>query len=414
MLQPLNEDDIKKYVAATLCRSESYIVPLAAVIQSKTAGNPFYMREMLDSCHRKQCIYYDYKESGWCYDLDKIFHQFETKSYHDTLDTAFVTSRLHELPPSSRSILAWASLIGHSFSFELVQRLLSGEFDFDDSDPDADMTCPPLVSYSAQDAIEGLQAAIQAYIIVSTQDDDRFRFAHDRYMQAATSLGNCNAPKMHFIIARTLLKYSSSEERAQPDIAEHIGASIDIIRTRVLHRQSFRTLLADCAQSAAERGARPTAARYYKNCFALLQDNPWTDGLPDVYYDETLQLHVRAAETYLYMGQYSEAKRVLANVFTYANTPVDKSPAWVLQSRIYAQEGDSPAAFRALKHCLEALDIAVDDEPSYEKCDAEFERLSLKVQSMRFDDIINRSTKRDSNFAAVGAVLVETISAAFW
>ncbi|KAL5318468.1 hypothetical protein ACEPPN_013529 [Leptodophora sp. 'Broadleaf-Isolate-01'] len=413
-LQPLNEDDIKKYVAATLCRSETYIVPLAAVIQSKTAGNPFYMREMLDSCHRKQCIYYDYKESGWCYDLDKIFRHFEAKSYHDTLDSAFVTSRLNELPPASRSILAWASLIGHSFSFELVQRLLSGEFHYDDSDPYVEDKCPPLLSYSAQDAIEGLQAAIQAYIIVATQDDDRFRFAHDRYMQAATTLGDCNAPKMHFIIARTLLKYSSTAERAQSDSAEHIGESIDIIKRRVLHRQSFRRLLADCAQSAAERGARPTAARYYKHCFALLQDDPWTDGLPDVYYDETLQLHTRAAETYLYMEHYSEAKKLLANVFKCAKTPVDKSPAWVLRSRVYAQEGDSAAAFRALKQCLQALDIAVDDDPTYDKCDMAFERLSLKIQSMPVDDLMDRPMTKDSDFAAIGAVLVETISAAYW
>ncbi|CZT04230.1 related to histidine kinase tcsA protein [Rhynchosporium graminicola] len=417
VLKPLSEDDIKKYVAATLSRSEEYIVPLAAVIQSKTAGNPFYMREMLDSCHRKHCIYYDYKESGWCYNLDKIFRQFETKSYHDTLDSAFITSRLNELPTSSRSILAWASLIGHSFSFELVQRLLSGEFDYDDSDPkekdDMDRR-PPLVSCSPQDAIEGLQAAIQAYIIIATQDDDRFRFAHDRYMQAATTLGDSNTAKMHFIIARTILKYSSSVDQAQSDCAEHIGESIDIIRRRVLHRQSFRKLLADCAQSAAERGARPTAARYYKHCFALLQNDPWTDDLPDVYYDETLQLHIRAAETYLYMGSYPEAKRLLSNVFKYAKTPVDKSPAWVLQSRVYAQEGDGSAAFRSLKQCLQALNIAVDDEPSYEKCDMEFERLSLKIQSMPVNDILNRKTTKDSNFAAVGAVLVETISAAYW
>ncbi|KAL2069832.1 hypothetical protein VTL71DRAFT_14511 [Oculimacula yallundae] len=417
VLKPLNEDDIKKYVATTLCRSEEYIVPLAAVIQSKTAGNPFYMREMLDSCHRKQCIYYNYKESGWCYDLDKIFQQFETKSYHDTLDSAFITGRLNELPSASRSILAWASLIGHSFSFELVQRLLSGEFDYDDSDPDSEdgtERCSPFVSYSPQDAIEGLQAAIQAYIIVSTQDDDRFRFAHDRYMQAATTLGDPNTSKMHFIIARTILKYSSTADQSQSDCAEHIGESIDIIRKRVLHRQSYRKLLADCAQSAAERGARPTAARYYKHCFALLQDDSWNDNSPDAYYDETLQLHIRAAETYLYMGQYPEAKRLLSNVFKYAKTAVDKSPAWVLQSRVYGQEGDGQAAFRSLKQCLQALNIAVDDEPSYEKCDAEFERLSLKIQSMPVNDILNRKMTKDPNFAAVGAVLVETISAAYW
>ncbi|PBP18289.1 hsp90-like protein [Diplocarpon rosae] len=413
-LRPLNEDDIKKYVAATLCRSEAYIVPLASVIQSKTAGNPFYIREMLNSCHRKQCIYYDYQEREWRYDLDKIFKQFNTKSYHEILDNAFVTSRLGELPPASRSILAWASLIGQFFSFELIQRLLSGEFDYDDSAPNMGIDHPYSLSQSQHNAVEGLQAAIQAYIITATQDDDIFRFAHDRYMQAATTLGECNAPKMHFIIARTLLKYNSTGDRERSKIAEHICESINIIRRQVLHRQSFRTLLADCAQSATQRGARPTAARFYNNCFALLQDDPWTDGLPDVYYDETLQLHRIAAETYLYLGQYKEARQLIASVFKHARTPVDKSPAWVLQSRVHAQEGDSSAAFRALKECLAALDIEVDDHPSFEKCDREFERLYLNIKSMDENDIINRPMKMDAKCAVVGAVLVESIAAAFW
>lgn len=205
-LKPLCEDDITKYVAQTLCRDEADIVPLAAVIQSKTAGNPFFMREMLDTCHRKQCIYYDYKESGWCYDLDKIFRQFETKSYHDTLNSAFITSRLTELPPASRAILAWASLIGHSFSFELIQRLLNGEFDYDESDDAvSDIEKPLKLTFSQQEVVEGLQSSIQAYIILGTQDDDKFRFVHDRYMQAAFELRECNMPKMHFIIASTRL-----------------------------------------------------------------------------------------------------------------------------------------------------------------------------------------------------------------
>lgn len=327
-----------QYVAATLCRPKLDIIPLAAVIQSKTAGNPFYMREMLDTCHRKQCIWYDYRDNGWCYDLDRIFKRFETKSYHDTLNSEFVTSRLNELPPPSRSILAWASLIGTSFSFELIQRLLSGEFDYDDSESSKLESMKPYsLSHSQQDAVEGLQAAIQAYIIVATQDDDRFRFAHDRYIQAAASLRECNGPKMHFIIAQTLLKYYSADERSRETTASHICESIQIINQRVIHKQSFRAILFGCAQAAAESGARPTAAKFYATCFALLQQDPWKDGDVDVYYEETLQLYIRAAECYLYMGNYSEAKRLLITVFESARTPVDKAPAWVLQSRIFAQ-----------------------------------------------------------------------------
>ncbi|KAG0645354.1 Hybrid signal transduction histidine kinase K [Hyphodiscus hymeniophilus] len=413
-LNPLTEEDILEYVSATLCRPKHDIVPLAAVIQSKTAGNPFYMREMLVTCHRKQCLWYSYRENAWQYDLDRIFKQFETENYHDTLNSEFVTSRLKELPISSRSILAWASLIGTSFSFDLIQRLLSGEFDYDDPHSPEDPANTSSLSHSQKDAVEGLQAAIQAYIIVATQDDDKFRFAHDRYVQAAAALREENSPKMHFIIAQTLLKYYSANERSRETTASHICESVDIITKQVLYRHSFRQLLFECAQEAAESGARPTASKFYSNCFKLLQDNPWEDGAPDVYYEETLQLCVRAAETYLYMSQYSEAKQLLKTVFDNAKTPVDKAPAWVLQSRVYAQEGDSPAAFSSLKRCLAALDVEMDANPSFQKCDAEFERLSLKIQAMDTDDLINKNMTKDSNLAAVGAVLVETISAAFW
>ena len=383
---------------------ENYVLTF---VKSKTAGNPFYMREMLNTCHRKQCIYYDYRETRWRYDLDRIFEIFETKSYHDTLNSEFVSNRLGELPPASRAILIWASLIGTSFSFEVIQRLLSGEFDYESS-----ATLSVSLSHSQQDTVEGLQAAIQAYIIVATQEDDRFRFAHDRYMQVAAAMREGNEPKMHFIIAQTLIKYSP-EERHQDTIASHICESISVIKQRVAHRQSFRKILFDCAQSAAENGARQTASKYYEGCFALLQADPWHNGA-DIYYEETLRLFTRAAECYLYMGDSHKANQLLTTIFENSRTPVDKAPAWVLQSRILAQEGDSPAAFQALKWCLSALDITVDDNPSFEKCDAEFERLSLKIQSFDQDDLINRNVLKGSNLSAVGAVLVETVNAAFW
>lgn len=412
-LNPLSEEDTRKYVAATLCRNEADIVPLAGIIKSKTAGNPFYMREMLNSCYRKQCIYYDYKESGWRYNVDKIFQEFNGSIYEDSLESEFIMSRLEELPPISRAILGWASIVGNSFSFKLIRRLLGGEFDYEDAAQNAEISqLRPY--YSQQDTIEGLQAAIQANIIVATQDDERFCFTHDRYLQAATSLGVYAAPKMHFIIAQTLLKYFFMEDRDREIISMHISESISIIKARVVHRYHFRKVLFECAQLAAESGAINTAVRNYNKCFELLQDNHWEHGEVDVYYDETLQLHIRAAECHLYTGHYSEARKLLANVFSRAHTEVEKAPAWVLGSRIYAQEGDSLSAFRALKSCLAGLGIDVDDEPSFEKCDTDFERLIVKIQSMDVENLTNRPVSKDSDLSAVGAVLVETISAAYW
>jgi predicted ATPase len=61
-LRPFTEADTAEYVAETLHRNEEYILPLVAVIQEKSHGNPFYIREILDSCYRKHCVYYCWRE----------------------------------------------------------------------------------------------------------------------------------------------------------------------------------------------------------------------------------------------------------------------------------------------------------------------------------------------------------------
>lgn len=413
-LAPLNEDDIVQYVSTTLCRPRDEILSLALVIQSKTAGNPFYIREMLSACHRKKCIWYDYRDSMWHFDLDRLFEQFRGEKDYDVLDTGFITRRLDELPPAARTMLAWAALLGNSFSFELICRLMGGEFDYEDEDSAGHCVDHRRRGYSHTEAIAGLQAAIQAYIIVASEIDDRFRFAHDRFVQAAAELKECSSRKMHFIIAQTLLKYYSHEVRLRDNTAFHICEALDIIKRRVKHRRRFRKLLVDCAQFSTENGARPTAAKYYKAAVNLLQPDPWVEGAEDVSYDETIQLYLRSAECHLFMGQHQPAHDLLTVIFRNAKTAIDKAPAFVLQSRIFSQNGNAQAAVLSLKECLAALGVELDEEPTYEKCDQKFEKLSIQIQSMDRSALLNLNQPSDPTLASIGAVLSETASAAWW
>jgi signal transduction histidine kinase/predicted ATPase/CheY-like chemotaxis protein/serine/threonine protein kinase len=413
-LAPLNEDDIVEYVSKTLCRPRDEILSLAVVIQSKTAGNPFYIREMLSASYRKKCIWYDYRDSMWHYDLDRLFEEFRGEKDYDVLDTGFITRRLDELPASARTMLAWAAMLGSTFSFELTCRLMGGEFEYEDENFSERCLEQHRKSYSQHEAIEGLEAAIQAYIIVASEVDDRFRFAHDRYVHAAASLKECSAKRMHFIIAQTLLKYYSHDARLQDNTAFHICESLDIVNQRVKHRSRFRQLLIDCAQSSTENGARPTAAKYYNAAVRLLQDDPWVEGAEDVSYDETIQLYLRSAECYLFMGQHQPAHDLLSVIFRNARTPIDKAPAFVLQSRIFSQNGNAQAAVVSLRECLGALGVELEEEPTYEKCDKRFEALSVQIQTMDRSALLNRDGYPDPTLASIGAVLSETASAAWW
>lgn len=411
-LQPLSEDDIVQYVSTTLSRSKEEVLPLALVLQSKTAGNPFYMREMLNACNRKKCIWYDYRDSQWHFDLDRLFDQFRGERGYDVLDTSFITRRLSELPPASRAILAWAAMFGQSFSFSLITRLLTSEFI--KQIEDADGVSFPLRPYTPQDIIEGLQAAIQAYIIVPSDSDDRFRFAHDRYIQASMALKECNTRKMHFVIAQTLMKYPKSDSRSRDSTVQHICEAVDLIRRHIKIRRPFRDLLFDCAQQATENGARPTAAKYYSSAVALLQPNAWGDDAEDVSYDETMQLYLRAAECALFMGHHAAANSLLSTIFKCARSALDQAPAYVLQSRIFAQSGDADSTLGSLKECLISLGVNLEDEPTFEKCDKWFETLATKIQAMDQTELMAEREPTETPVESIGAVLVEALSAAWW
>lgn len=412
-LSPLTEEDIVNYVSTTLSRPREEIMPLALVILSKTAGNPFYIREMLSACHRKKCIWYDYRDSTWHFDLDRLFEQFKGEKDYDVLDTGFITRRLDELPLAARTMLAWAAMLGNSFSFELICRLMSGEFEYDDETTGDCCTDKVRKGYSHSEIVAGLQAAIQAFIIVASETDDRFRFAHDRYVHAAVDLKECSARRMHFIISQTLLKYSA-HDAGRDSTAFHVCKAVDIIKRQVKDRKRFRKLLSDCAQASTENGARPTAAKYYDAAVRLLQEDPWTPGLEDVSYDETIQLHLRSAECYLFMGQHQQAHELLTVIFSNAKTPIDKAPAFVLQSRIFSQNGNAQAAVVSLKECLGALGVELDNEPTYEKCDERFHKLKKQVQSMDRAALLSVDQGADPTLASIGAVLSETASAAWW
>ncbi|KAI1083858.1 putative histidine kinase HHK1p [Whalleya microplaca] len=414
VLSPLTEPEILQYVASTLCRPPEDVASLALVIQSKTAGNPFYMREMLNACYRKKCIWYDYKESKWHFDLDLLFEQFRGEHDYDVLDNDFITRRLSELPPASRAILAWAAILGNAFSFELICQLLSGEFNRIDSGSPEPIKPLYRMTYPKPDAVAGLQAAINACIIVQGETDDRFRFAHDRYIQAAASLEECNTPEMHFVIAQTFLKHYGDEVNVRDNTASHISESIEIIKRRVHHRQPYRKHLMECAAHAVENGARPTAAKYYHSAIMLLQQDPWAEDAEDVYYDETLQLHLRAAECYIYMGNHIAAHNLINTIISRAKSAGDKSPAWLLQSRVQAQNGNAESALAILKECLAQLKVDIDAHPTFEKCDEAFMILATKIKSMDKVGTSTISGTSDSDQGVVAAILADAINAAWW
>jgi len=383
------------------------------VCLERTNGNPFFLRQMLEVCHQKGCIWYTWKQSAWEFDLDRLFCEFESESHG--LDHDFLTKRLRDLPQSARSILAWASLLGSTFSFGFLQRLLIGECrDTDESIDEACRAAGTVLGKNASaNTVQGLNACLQALVLVPDSDDDHFSFAHDRYVQASGSLRECHdVENMHFLIARTMMKYTNSGDLSFYARARHIREASRLIKRVIKQRREYRQILLQAARRATDSGSRSTALQQLQTCLSLLQPNPWIDG-QDVDYAETLECYSQAADLYWHEGQLPEAQQLINAIFTGARSASDRTSAWILQSRILSRQGKLAAVFDALKTSLAELGL-VFQTPTEEICDEEYLALRKLLRENSGSDLSQKPTHSGSQTRALGQVLCEAISAALW
>lgn len=414
-LLPFTEAQTADYVAETLHHDHQYILPLVAVIQEKSRGNLFYIREILDTCYRKQCVYYSWRENNWLFDLDKVFEVFESTEYGSSVTNDFITKRLLELPHDTRKLLAWASLLGGSFSYELVSKLLNPKY------APADAERLPLFG-EKECIVTALNGALNAYILMPAESESRFRFSHDRYLFAAASLleKDWDTSMMHYEIARIVSSGGEWHDDAMGDSkalymrSRHICLAADLIKARESNRAPFRDVLYQAGETASESGARSTGIYYFAHCLMLLQDDPWDESKHDVSYQETLQLFVRSAECYWHQGMLDEALSLIRTTFQHAHDPCDMASSFILQSRVHAVRGDSFGAFQALKDCLSLLGCPIPPI-TWEECDAEFQKIYARLQEADTNNLLAREPpKNDRVVMTLGPVFIELLSAAFW
>ncbi|KAK0895628.1 Chk1 protein kinase [Friedmanniomyces endolithicus] len=410
-LNPFTEEETAVFVADTLHRPKEYCLPLVAVVQEKTGGNPFFVREMLDAGYRKKCIYFCWKCCQWEYTVDKLFQEFSSPDAGRFNSNDLISRRLKEMSPDAQALLAWAAIVGNSFSFLLMKRVMSCEC--------SKNSPPESIPATSMDPVAGLQAAISAFVIMATEDEDRFKFSHDRYISAADTLCEpYERSEMHYVVACAMMKHDSFDPVTMPnkilfEQARHVCEGIEAVKLHAKCKGPFRDLLYQAAETARESGARKIGLWYFSNCLDILADDPWDESNEDASYGETLALMTKAAEAHWYLGEYEDAQNLLTQIFENGHCWADKAPATIIASRMYAQRGNSKTAFSLLNTALAELGVRLGTQ-TYDECDRDFiailPRLKMKVSEL--GELGRQYIDRD--LQTTGALFVELLSASFW
>jgi predicted ATPase/signal transduction histidine kinase len=265
VLGPLSVDSVNQIVAATLHCDPAIGRPLGERILQKTAGNPFFVNELLGLLYREGAFRFVEEEGRWDWDYGKIDQMGPSDNVVD-----LVVQKLERLPPLTLVCLRLAACIGNRFDLRTLARL--GKM-------------------SARAMATVLHAAVETQVLIpqggnyrlvwdngddgdaeQSDLDVRYQFQHDRVREAAyAQLDGQERARTHLALGRILLAASGQGEAGQGlfDVVNHLNIGKDLVAG-----SEERTQLARLNHKAAQMAKRSTAyavaATYFDVCVELL------------------------------------------------------------------------------------------------------------------------------------------------
>ncbi len=118
-LAPLSPQATLSFLTDTLGGLSETVIPLATLMQERSAGNPFYLRTLLAEYHERGWLYFD--TSGWAWDLEAIREWHMPESI-----IGLLLKQLGRLRKSSLHLLATAACLGHAFDLETLAAASGG------------------------------------------------------------------------------------------------------------------------------------------------------------------------------------------------------------------------------------------------------------------------------------------------
>lgn len=164
-LHPFTHYQVLEFVCSMLNLPESETsLTLATAIHSRTAGNPFFVSQLLRQAISDGIISYDSRTFEWVINFELIS---QMSIVSDVVE--FLLEKLQKLPASVSQVLRVAACLGSTFSVDTLQMVLAKH-------NGADMRGLDLAE------AEGLVVRVN-----SETGPTGFRFSHDRVMQASHS-----------------------------------------------------------------------------------------------------------------------------------------------------------------------------------------------------------------------------------
>ena len=209
LVESLDMRLVNQMVSTALGTNVAETSELSGLIYEKTGGNPFYVKQFINSLYQRELLKYNFDDHQWQWDTRKISEEDPSRNVVD-----LVTQKIDKLSYEVQIILKVASFIAGRFDLDLISQISGLE--------------KVLIRILLDVSIES------GY--VQREDTDnlyRYRFAHDRIQQAAYQLNlptfKLSNQELHLAIGIYLLDKDDNPEYSGAEILLHFLSSKELI-----------------------------------------------------------------------------------------------------------------------------------------------------------------------------------------
>lgn len=341
-INPLKFNDIQDLIADSLFRSREEVTPLAEICLAKTAGNPFFLIQLLESLYTSDAIRYDWSSVRWVWDIEKI----QSAHFSDNVIDLMI-EKIRSLEPDQQSLLTSAACIGNRFSMETlvavrgqsreklrptIEALLKKEF----------LICKEKHYYSAQN----------------------FQFAHDRIQQAAHELTDKERRiHLHASIGEHLLTTTPAEKIKEVifTIVDHYNEVIEEEEAPpswFMDKKKIGALNITAAKAAKEAAAYEVALKYCHYSLKWLDGEDWQNE-----YDFLIDLYSEAIECAYLSGKFDLVEQYGEIVASQSKDIFDELRAIKIRGLYHVYKGEIAAIVTLFLDTAERLGIHIPNNP---------------------------------------------------
>lgn len=346
--------------------TQEHIRPLAKVIYGQTAGNAFFIRQILQELLSQNILYYDQAKEAWAWQEGAIKKVGVTENVLGLME-----ARIKRLSPETYGLLQVAACIGTQFNANMLASLSARQ---------------------ANEVEELLEVAIAENMIYPTNmafsmpEEDQgtlYYFIHDRIRQALyDTLREEEREQYHLNIGRVLLlaytRPLSSEQVFQA--VSHFNQALTLLNEE--EKIEVLMLNQEAGLKASDAIAYESACIYLQSGLSLLPENSW-----DWNQAVTRSLYMAYAENLGLLGELEECQQYFKVALEHAESISQKGIIYEKLSVIFQNMGNAQQALDTAKQGIAQFGLPFPDtDEGYQE---ETKRLMSEIANISTIDALN-------------------------